>query len=331
MVFTFTKAMAKLRKQLIEQKGITESSADAYLRLLVQLNNKNGFTNLLFLRDVKAVEGKLMSYAISTRKNYVSAICSVLSLNKGKQYKKLYDEYLDMLDDLRDMAEEERGDTKVKTEKEKTNWIDWNDVESKRNALEEKVKEFADNKTITAEQYELLQAYLLLCLYTYLPPRRNADFQKMVVVRQWTEHMPTNQNYLDLYGQRFIFNVYKTAKHHGQQILEIPEEGPLREAIVLYLKHNPGYKSSKNKSVEFPFLLKHDGTPMTSVNAITRILNRIFGKRVGVSMLRHSYLSKKYGKVMEDMEEDGMAMAHSSNIQKSYIRTDDTDEKEEEE
>lgn len=320
MVFTFTKFMGKLKKQLMIERQITESSADAYLRLLVQLNNKNGFTNLLFLRDVKGIEAKLLQYMKSTQKNYISAICSVLSLQKGKQYQKLYAEYSDMLDDLRDEIVEERGDTKEKTEKEEKNWIDWEDVIAKRDEYELAVEKFEDEKTITAEQYETLLAYLILCLYTYIAPRRNADFQKMVVVRQWNESMPENKNYLDLYGQKFIFNVYKTVKFYGQQIIAIPEDSELREAIIVYLKHNPGYKSSKNKSVEFPFLMKQDGTPLTVVNAITRILNRVFGRNVGVSMLRHSYLSQKYGGALSEREEDAEAMAHSVEEQAKYIR-----------
>ena len=37
-------------------------------------------------------------------------------------------------------------------------------------------------------------------------------------------------------------------------------------------------------------------------------------------MLRHSYLSKKYGSVMEDMKEDADLMAHGMDVQKTYIR-----------
>jgi integrase len=111
-----------------------------------------------------------------------------------------------------------------------------------------------------------------------------------------------------------------------KKIIEIPEDSELREAIILYLKHNPGYKASKNKSTEFPFLMKQDGTPMTVVNAITRVLNKVFGKKIGVSMLRHSYLSKKYGGSLTSREEDADMMAHSISEQGKYIRTDDSEE-----
>jgi hypothetical protein len=151
------------------------------------------------------------------------------------------------------------------------------------------------------------------------------DYQEMSVVKKWNESMPTDRNYLDMDGQRFIFNKYKTAKASGQQIIDIPDadECPLMDAIVMYLKHNHHYRTAKTKLVEFRFLTKSDGTPLASVNVITRTLNKIFGKKIGSSMLRHSYLSSKYGKVLDEMKADGMAMAHDLDTQKEYIRKPD--------
>ena len=70
------------------------------------------------------------------------------------------------------------------------------------------------------------------------------------------------------------------------------------------------------------FLVSSDGTPITAVNAITRVLNRIFGKKVGSSMLRHIYLSNKYGDKLEEMKDDAEKMAHSLAQQKESIKTD---------
>jgi hypothetical protein len=53
-----------------------------------------------------------------------------------------------------------------------------------------------------------------------------------------------------------------------------------------------------------PFLVKFDGTPLDASNQITRILNKIFDKRVSVSMLRNIYLTDKYSGVMKEMKED---------------------------
>ena len=51
-----------------------------------------------------------------------------------------------------------------------------------------------------------------------------------------------------------------------------------------------------------------------------RILNKVFGRKVSSSMLRHSYLSSKYAKINEEQKEDADAMGHSTGMQKDYIK-----------
>jgi hypothetical protein len=319
MSFVVTDYMLKLAKDLQEKKNTTESTADTYIRTLVQLNDKQPFKSLLFLKKTDTILDKMKDYALSSRKNMIATIASVLSLYNQPGYKKTYQFWSDKLKEMHAEMDEKRGDTMEKTDKETTNWVEWEDVEKKRDELKVEVAKFATQKAVTMKQYDTLLAYLILCLYTYVPPRRNQDYQEMWVVRDWKESMPKDRNYLDLHGQQFIFNKYKTAKSSGEQRVEIPDND-LRDAIVMYLKHNPHYRASKNKSNEYRFLCKADGTPLTVVNAITRILNKVFGRSVGSSMLRHSYLSKKYGSVMEDMKEDADMMAHGMDVQKTYIR-----------
>ena len=43
-------------------------------------------------------------------------------------------------------------------------------------------------------------------------------------------------------------------------------------------------------------------------------------KSVSTSMLRHIYLTSKYGKVKEEMKKDAELLAHSVEQQKSYIK-----------
>ena len=68
------------------------------------------------------------------------------------------------------------------------------------------------------------------------------------------------------------------------------------------------------------FLVNADGSPLESVNAITRILNRVFGKNVGSTMLRHIYLSSKYD--VKEMDDDAEKMAHSSGLQHAYLKSE---------
>jgi len=95
----------------------------------------------------------------------------------------------------------------------------------------------------------------------------------------------------------------------------------LLDAISIYLKHHPLHKGKITKNTEFKFLVYADGSPLTAVNSITRILNKIFGKKVGSSMLRHIYLSSKYGDIKEEQKEDARAMGHSVGEQQNvYVK-----------
>jgi len=57
-------------------------------------------------------------------------------------------------------------------------------------------------------------------------------------------------------------------------------------------------------------------------NGITRILNKIFDKKIGSSMLRHIFLSDNLGEVVKNQEQLANDMAHSVRMQRAYIKTD---------
>jgi hypothetical protein len=59
---------------------------------------------------------------------------------------------------------------------------------------------------------------------------------------------------------------------------------------------------------------------------ITRLLNKIFGKSVGSSLLRNMYLSNKYGGMVEDLKNDTKNMGTSLGVALStYIKEDQID------
>jgi hypothetical protein len=315
--------MIALVKTLMEKKNVTESTANAYVKTLYMLNGRLPFKTLTFLKNTDKILATIAEYSDNTQKSILSTIVSVLSLFKDKPtYKKTHEFYYDrMMGKAKDMKDNGPG-VHEKSEKQKENWVSWEDVQEKLTSLQDSVQEFADAKHITADQFEKLLHYVILSLYTYVQPRRNQDYMDMCVVKKWTESMPNHRNYLDFAGsstpKRFIFNKFKTAKKYGQQQVEIPSD--LANAITLYLRHHPTGKNKK--ATDYTFLVHTDGSPLQAVNSITRVLNRIFGKRVGSSLLRHIYLSSKYDKVLEEQKADSEAMGHSLNQQRDYIKTD---------
>ncbi len=304
--------------QKLKDKNLSDKSTNLYVKYLINLNNKEPFNNLMFLKNTDDILKKLENYSDNTKKTILSAITSILSLYNDKSvYKKLHKFYFElMMNKANDMK---NIDSNIKTEKENKNWIEWDEIITIRERLKNEILEFIDNKIISVAQYNKLLSLLVLSLYTMIPPRRNVDYIEMFFINHNKDTLDSNKNYLDYINKKFIFNNYKTNKKYGLQSLEIPNN--LLEIINLYLKHhplNPDKKLLFKKNIEFRFLVFSDGSPF-NLNSTTRLLNKLFdGKRIGSSMLRHIYLSSKYN--IDEMKTDADAMGHSLMEQKSYMK-----------
>ena len=317
-----TEFMLQLGKQLMDARKVTESTSNAYIKSLYALNEKKPFKNLTFLKNTDKIEDLIKGYAETTQRALLASIVSVLTLYKDKPaFKKTYQYYYEK---MMERSKEARAteDNGEKTEKQKENWLSWEDIEKRKAELYQKVGEFAAKKSIDASQYDLLLQFIILALYAEVQPRRNQDYLDMYIVKKWNDKMPTDKNYLDIASKKFIYNKYKTSKKYGMQNIEIPDT--LWDAIQLYLKYHPLWKGvAKRKTEPVKFLVYADGSPLTAVNAITRLLNKIFGKKVGSSMIRHIYISDKYKNVMEEQKADAAAMGHSVSQQRDYYKKDD--------
>lgn len=305
----------------LKQKGIADSSLKIYLRNLEKLNDDNPLKNFNFLKSPEEVLKKLEKYKENTKRGFIISICSALSTdNKTKAKKKLYDEYFKIMIDMNKKFKEKES-LNEKSETQKKNWVEWKEVESLYLDLKERVEKFSSAKEINEHNYNLLLSYVILSLYYFNPPRRNLDYQKMEVVKTEEPDLPIDTNYLDYEGKQFIFNVFKTSKSEGQQKIKISDE--LMEVINLYFKFHPLIKGKKIGKTPIQFLVYYNGNPLDKINSITRILNKIFGKSVGSSMLRHSFLSHKYEDTLKEQKSDALAMGHSLTTQHDYIKKSD--------
>ena len=116
-------------------------------------------------------------------------------------------------------------------------------------------------------------------------------------------------NYLDLKKGQFVFNNYKTQGKYNQVVVPIEED--LLKVIELYLNNHPEKSKLKNKNYDVHFLKSFYNEPIEKSQEITRILNKIFGKNIGSSMLRALYLSNKYSNVIEELKSDTKEMSTS--------------------
>ena len=303
----------------LKEKGLTDSSIKLYVRNLEKLNDDLPLKNLKFLENVDNVIEKLKDYKPNTMRGYLISITAVLNTVKGdnkktdKLYKTYYDKMISKAKEIKSMPTEEMN------EAQKENWLSWDKVKDRFEELKTKVDSFVNNKEISSHQYDILLSYVVLALYFYNPPRRNKDYQLMNIVKDYSDVLPSDVNYLSYDENQFIFNVYKTAKKEGQTKIKFNDD--MKKVITQYLKFHPLVKGKKlAKTSNIPFLVYFDGKPFSSVNSITRILNKLFDSNVGSSMLRHIFLTDKYGDEMKEKQKDAKAMGHSMQMQTEYIK-----------
>lgn len=322
-------------ESLFDGKTICESSKNLYLKNLVRLNGGQPIKNLNFLKDVEAIQTKLNELKPNTRRTYIIAIVSLLkSLIDQPKMKKLYDRYYPSLEAIN----KDLKTSNEKTPKETDNWLNQDEIKSKFDELKTIFTELSESKSkkITEAQYNKLLQLVLLGLYVLQRPRRNMDYQDMLVTTQKvkvskkavapevpsediSKDTKTMSNVLNLADNKFEFNNYKTKGSYLQQTESLDFE--LRQIIDLYLKHHPLAKEMKKEPV--PFIVSFDGKAFTNNNDFTRLLNRIFGKKIGVSMLRKIFLTDKYKDVADEMKKDAASMATSvSTIEGHYIKND---------
>lgn len=304
--------------ELFTSKNITESSKKLYLANLTRLNG-GPIKNLKFLNDVAVIQEKLQKYKPNTQRSYIISIVSLLKSLKDKQKKfsKLYDSYYTILDTMNKSLK----DNTEKTEKEEKEWIGQDAVKERFETNRMLLEELKDKKKLTGEEYEKLLHLVVLSLFVLQKPRRNKDYQDAYIVKKYKPELGTDKNYLDLFKNEFHFNNYKTQGTYKTQTCEASPM--LREIIDFYLRFHP--LKAKLREGPIPLLVDEKGEPFTQNNSLTRMLYKIFGSKIGSSMLRKLYLTDKYAAVMKEMKEDTAAMGTSTGTaQTNYIKKDET-------
>jgi hypothetical protein len=319
---------------LFDGKVISESSKNLYLKNLVRLNGGQPIKNLNFLKDVEAIQERLNELKPNTRRTYIIAIVSLLKqMIDQPKMKKLYDKYYPSLEAIN----KDLKTSNEKTPKETDNWLSQEEIKSKFEELKTILPELTGKK-ITEAQYNKLLDAVILGLYVLQRPRRNMDYQDMTVTLLKVKTPKTSKaaaavpsevipkddtavkslsNVLNLPDNRFEFNNYKTKGTYSQQTESLDYE--LRQMIDVYLKYHPLAKEMKKEAV--PFIVSYDGKPFLNNNDFTRLLYKIFGKKIGVSMLRKIFLTDKYKDTLDELKKDSSAMGTSTaTIQDHYIK-----------
>lgn len=305
----------------LKTKNISSSSLNLYLKNLERLNEGNEIKNLNFLKDPNIILDKIKDKSENTQRTYLISIVSLLKgLSEQKKYKKLYDAYYKLLVDSNNKLKNNTD----KSDKQKENWISQDEVKEIYNKLKEEATPYLldkRKKEATDKDWNSILNWFVLGLYCEQPPRRSKDFLVMQIVKTFSPDMDKQYNYYALDNQTFYFNNFKTAKTYKLQ--EIKANNNIVDNMNKYLLNHPlrkEIKKLKNDS-KIPLLVHSNGSQFEAKEAITRILNKIFDKKISTSMLRNIYLSDKYSDANNEKKEDAKMMGTSTNtMDNNYIK-----------
>jgi len=211
-----------------------------------------------------------------------------------------------MLEDIKDYSKE--INKQEKSVAQEANWIDQNELNEVFNHVKSTATALYKKSKLTMSDLQEIQNYIILCLMSgiYIPPRRNLDYTEMKIKNVDKD----TDNYID--KNSLVFNTYKTSRFYGEQRIEIPKE--LKSILTKWIKINDSDY----------LLFDINGSKLTSVK-LTQRLNKIFGKHAGANLLRHLFLTEKFGdtikknnEIAESMEE----MGSSASQLKVYVKND---------
>ena len=287
-------------KSLLQEKikenrpNLGHSSIKTYISILSNLYKKlNGDGNIeWFERENDEILKYLDDKNNQTQKTTLSALFVLTNL---KQYQTVMNTIMKKVND--DYKNQKMN------EKQKDNWISVNEIEEKYNLLSADANLMLNKKKILNEN--VLMEFLLMSFLSgvIIPPRRSLDYSEMKI-RNYDVKI---DNYYK--ANKFYFNKYKTVKTYGMQILDVPKQ--LNNVLKKWIKINANdymlYSSNNNK---------------ISCPQITRILNKVFGRKISTSMLRHIYLTDVYKNVpqLSKMEILADEMGHSVSTAMEYIK-----------
>jgi hypothetical protein len=277
-----------------------------------------------FLKKREKVVEFLDTLPKTTKKNLYIAIVVSLQAQDDKD-EKLIEFYTEHMTTLANEYEEYIK-TQQKSEKQKENWIDYDEMVEILNRLLDRIKDKQIHKkdVLDRNEYKLFQQYILLRTYLDIPIRNDFSDMKVIEEKEYDEKYREKHkgNWLILKNgnpKEFILHDYKTSGKYGMR--EIPINKSLSKMIKRWLNVNTsGF-----------FITKlNDKTASITPNGITKLLQDLFkretNKNISTSMIRHivsSHIHRNSKTILEEEKEDREIenkFLHSKAMNKKYAK-----------
>jgi hypothetical protein len=235
-------------------------------------------------------------HGLSSQKLYIASIQNTLGTTSPPAYREKIKDIFKVL--------KEKESKQLLTDKQQSNFVKWTDLLAAQTKLAGMQKSDVQWKQ-----------YVVVSLYTLNAPVR-ADYGAMEVHTRRNKSRTENELIWNS-KPTFIFRKYKTAGGYG--VVEIPVSKPLVAVLKEWFEHLGSVPK---------YLL---GETATSSNTFAVYIAETFkkhtGKSLGVSLIRHSYITHVYPTLrsLAKKEELARRMLHSTERQERYISLKDMD------
>lgn len=292
-----------------KKPNLSYQSVRAYItgiNVLANSINKKLENEKDIIENIEAITDILMSFNTNTRKTRIAGLITILNdgeKNSEKVEKIIKDLRKQMYLDLDEIKNKDEKQVLSKSQKE--NFIPWSEVLEKYNEMKADVAPLLKKDNLNRDQFFKLQDFILLSLYVLIPPRRSQDYTEFKL-RNYDTTDDSKDNYMLVEKGKafFVFNSYKNSSRLGQQKVQIPVN--LKNLILQFSDYN-----------KTDYLLVNRKNEKINQVKVTELLNNIFGKSISSSMLRHIYLTHKYGDIdLKEINETTEEMGNS-NISRS--------------
>jgi hypothetical protein len=277
---------------------ISQGSLRTYRSILLSIAKKIGDIPPLLSADyyrenVDKILELISNNPLNTRKTQLSALY-VLT-----EYEPYHKAMMEDISTSRDVVESQQM-----SKREEENWLPFTEIKKLYGECQKSVQSLWNKQDLTTQDRTRLQQFVIFSLVggVHIPPRRLLD---------WTECKLRNydtdvDNYIE--DGKFVFNNYKTAKKYGRQEIKIPVS--LRVILTTWKAINP-----------MDYLLVNTKGEKLTTSLLNSRIGELFPKKIGVSMLRHIYISDvvhtdtpKFKK----LKEIASAMGHSMTMNLLY-------------
>lgn len=328
--------MEQLKETIMRGRKMKESTWKIHARNMEKLMDIAGVDpedfDLAFVpENIKLIETYLKLQPVHTKKAFLSTLLVLLSPEgRGKIHPinvKIYNNLNDKMKALNKGYLDERK-TQLKNPREAKNWID--------SSYLEEVFDYHYNKFINSKPrdlYKNVRDLVIYYLYTFQPPRRTDYISTKVTpskeYNKLTQSDKDNNNYLVVPSDtdketRYFFSFGKNCqKSKVMDTVTVPVSDEMKFPLITYLS----IKLASQVPAEYRnyFLLNNRMKPYTNASlsaAVTKIFSLDKSKRVGVTMLRHFYISRHFANDSSNQEKKDLAdaMGHTVNLQQNVYR-----------